>query len=171
MTKLDYDEASTENTKHKLGVNLKCELQLFFASFLNFIVEGINEDTAKEKLYDKVKSACDKEHTNYLHCNTEDLRWTLLGVHYVLYEPLCSLHNLFSERRELLFSNTNKNLILSICHCLSLKNEEYLTYFSRINSYEYYDVERNILKTFLKIQIKGELDMLDSIDMRILSPH
>ena len=166
MTKLHHVETLNEETKNKLSINLKCELQLFFAEFSNFIFQRNDEDIAK-LFYDRVKSDCGKEHTNYLHCNTEELRWTLLGIHYVLYEPLCSLHNLLSERRELLCSNTNKNLILSICHCLSLKNEEYLIYFSRINSYEYYGVERNILKTFLKRQIKGEFDRLDSISLII----
>ena len=166
MTKLDYVEILNEEAKNKLSINLKCELQLFFAEFSNFIFKRNDEDIAK-LFYDRVKSDCGKEHTKYLHCNTEELRWTLLGIHYVLYEPLCSLHNLLSERRELLCStgNTNKNLILCICHCLSLKNEEYLTYFSEINSYEYYDVERNILKMFLKRQIKGKFNMFDSISL------
>ena len=166
MTKLDYAEASNKETKTKLSINLKCELQVLFADFSYFILKINDEDIAKQ-FYGRIRSDCDKEHTNYLHCNTEELRWTLLGVHYVLYEPLCSLHNLLSERRELLFSNSHKNLILSLCHCLSLKNEEYLTYFSRINSYEYYDVERNILKTFLERQIKGKFGrMFGSISLR-----
>jgi len=135
--------------------NLKLEIHIFFAYFLDCILQKKCVNIAKENLYEKVKLDCSDKHQNYLHstCNSKEFNWTLVGLHFILFERLCSLHYLFSERRELL--SKSKNLILAISHCLNVKNYKYLTFLSRNSCIEYFEIERHILKSYLKKEIKG----------------
>ena len=136
--------------------DLSFEVGIFFAFLLNCFEEDESEAIAKAKLYDKIRIECFQQHDNlFQHLSTKHQNWTLLGVHYVLFQPLSSFLHLLSDRQEHL--TISKKLILSISYCLNEYNEKYLECISETSLSKHLETKRKLLQDFLIQRLKGKL--------------
>ena len=157
MTKQDIvDEAISEKKPGDTALDLKAEIEKWLKLWsFNFSKCMFDESPAKENFYRTVKSDCLKEYNYYLYnnCSFKELNWNLIGIHFVLYEQLGSLHYLLSDRQEHL--TKTKMLILSISCCLNMKNSSLLDFVSPKSAQNHLNTKRSVLKEFLKKEIKG----------------